>query len=160
MKEIKKYYPDHHKIKKIFKLFPDPEIELTRHKHNLWPYYYREHETLNYYTELIKKYDCINLSHTLVDRLYGSHYYLRKNMISIFSELKQKFNNKNSLINEIYKTLTSNYWFYRFDGIEFLFLKYYEYSSHVLTEIYFVYCVIIYCPEEGKQLLDDIESYM
>ena len=55
MKEVKKYYPEHHKIKKLFKLFPDPEIDLPKYKHNLWPHYYRDLDTLNYYTEIIKK---------------------------------------------------------------------------------------------------------
>ena len=61
MKSVKELYLQTNKIKKIFKLFPDPQINLTRHKHNLWPYYYRDYDQLNYFTDLIKKYGLIEI---------------------------------------------------------------------------------------------------
>lgn len=56
--------------------------------------------------------------------------------------------------------LDDNCYIFKFDNIESLFLKYYEWADDNLTEMYFIYCIIIYSPEEGKQLLDDIESYL
>lgn len=159
MKEVKKYYPDHHKIKKLFKLFPDPEIDLPKYKHNLWPHYYRDLDVLNYYTEIIKKYECVHTIYILIERIYDS-YDLCKNIKSTFLSLKTKFENKNELINSICKILSGCSWFYRFDDIDSLFLKYYEWSNDILAKMYFIYCIIVYCPEEGKKLLDDIESYL
>lgn len=155
MKEINRYYPDTKKIKKIFKLFPEPDRNLIRYNHNLWPHYYRDDDILITYTKLIETRGCNNITHELIEKMYDSLYDLRKIMSIKFEKLRIKNENKNELINAIHNLLTNKQWFFDFNDIKSLFYKYYEYTDETFVEIYFIYCIIIYCPEEAKILFEN-----
>lgn len=143
MKQVRKYVSNPNEIKKIFKLFPDPQIKLTRHKHNLWPYYYRDYEQLNYFTDLIKNNGLIDVT---FDFIYIMHKYP-------FSEITNKCKQRlellknttdNKLIHILWEIIEPNGRII-LRPLENYIKNKIPGSVYNLTEMYFIYSLLIYC---------------
>ena len=157
MKSVKELYLQTNKIKKIFKLFPNPQINLTRHKHNLWPYYYREYEQLNYFTDLIKKYGLIEI---VFDTFYLLGQYPYTN---IKEECRQRLRilkdeNDDTLIQILWKIIEPN----RSIDITLLnnhLITRYEDIREGLSKAYLMYSLMIYCyGVDFMPLLKEVEK--
>ena len=157
MKSVKELYLQTNKIKKIFKLFPDPQINLTRHKHNLWPYYYRDYDQLNYFTDLIKKYGLIEI---VFDTFYLLGQYPYTN---IKEECRQRLRilkdeSDDTLIQILWKIIEPN----RSIDITLLndYLKTkYEDIREGLSKAYLMYSLMIYCyGVDFMPLLKEVEK--
>ena len=155
MKQVRKYVSNPNEIKKIFKLFPDPQINLTRHKHNLWPYYYRDYYQLNYFTDLIKKNDPIDITFNFMywfDRWPYTE--IQKQCKQRIEELKNKTDNK--LIHVLWEILSST----KMTNLEPLrdYLKdKFENSYILIPRLYYIYSMFIYCyGVDFMPLLNDI----
>ena len=155
MKQVRKYVSIPNEIKKIFKLFPDPQINLTRHKHNLWPYYYRDYDQLNYFTDLIKNNDPIDISFNFMywfDRL--PYLEIQKQCKQRIEELKNKTDNE--LIHVIWEIISSTK-MTDLKPLENYFKEKLPRSLHTLVELYYIYSMFIYCyGVDFMPLLNDI----
>ena len=157
MKSVKELYLQTNKIKKIFKLFSDPQINLTRHKHNLWPYYYREYEQLNYFTDLIKKYGLIEI---VFDTFYLLGQYPYTN---IKEECRQRLRilkdeNNDTLIQILWKIIEPNKSIQITPLNDYLITRY-EDIREGLSKAYLMYSLMIYCyGVDFMPLLKEVEK--
>lgn len=143
MKQIRKYVSNPNEIKKIFKLFPDPQINLARHKHNLWPYYYREYDQLNYFTDLIKKDGLVNVTFDFMYILGRYPFSEIKNECRRRLEILKNTTN-NELIQILWKIIEPNKKT-NLKPLEDYIKNKIPSSVYNLTEMYFIYSLLIYC---------------
>lgn len=157
MKSVKHYFGYINKINKVFKAFPDPNLNLTKYRHKLWPHYYKDYEQLNYFNNLIKKYGLPEITFSMLLAMHEiPHLYTQYKCKERIKILKEQSNEE--LFGVLLNILQSDNYLDWDPMTTFLKTKF-EHTNNAISLMYYVYSLIIYCPDvDFMHLLKHVEE--